>query len=286
MPRAIGRLRQYDEAVHQRRLWTPKLLGPSLIGWWDANDSSSLTMPNDAANPNGVSVWADKSGYGRNFAQSTISQRPTLSVGGFGGRNSIKFTRSLSQCLDLSNFPTSGITQLGVYIVVDWLTIGTTINDGTQVIIDNANNATTGWVFQDRPDIANKPLQIAYNPAPSTPTYGAIDTANTGNDVWKVLGGVFVGGASGSASLYDNDNLRSSVANPNTLTLNSQLRLGSFIGQNSRFFNGAISEIIIVSDATGYTRQKIAGYLAWNNRLNDSLFSTNPFLSRPPMIRD
>ncbi len=45
-----------------------------LYAWWDASDSSTITTDT------GVSVWADKSGNGRNATQSTGNNQPTRTV--------------------------------------------------------------------------------------------------------------------------------------------------------------------------------------------------------------
>lgn len=276
MPRGVSR---YDEAQLQGRLWRPSTVAPNLVGWWDADDLSTITVST------GVSEWRDKSGNGRHLSQATSGNQPALNLNNLNGRNTIKFTRSSSNRLDLSNFPTTGITELGVYFVTKWLTTGTSVVNDTQSLIDNNNAATSGWVFQDRPDLTNKPLQAAYSPAPgSGASYGAVDTAQTGNDAWKIVGGVFVGGASGSATLFDGGTQRASTSNTNTLTLNASLRIGGFLSGNSRHFNGAFAEIIIVSNATAIVRQRIEGYLAWKWGLASSLDASHPFYNRPPLI--
>jgi hypothetical protein len=63
----------------------PKLLRPKASGfnprsiaglyaWWDASDSATITTDT------GVSVWADKSGNGRNATQSTGNNQPARTV--------------------------------------------------------------------------------------------------------------------------------------------------------------------------------------------------------------
>lgn len=276
MPRDVGEHRLYEEAVHQRRLLTPKLLGPAIVAWWDANDPGSLILPNDSANPSGVANWIDKTGYDRNFAQSAISQRPTLDVGTFKGRNSIKFTKALAQFLSLSNFPASGLTGgLGVYFVARWQSIaGVSAND-IQIIIENESR----FIIQDRTDQANDPFQVAHLP---TGGNGALGSVGAGDDAWKIFGGVMV---KGSDTIFVNGTQRVSGTNIASFTTNANLRLGTGAALN-RFFNGWMSEIIITSDLSAYMRQRIEGYLSWNNRLVDTLSPTNPFINRPPLIGD
>lgn len=65
--------------------WTPADLGASLLGWWDAEDSSTLTLSGAA-----VTTWLDKvAGY--SATQSTGSAKPTYSATSFNGRPGITF---------------------------------------------------------------------------------------------------------------------------------------------------------------------------------------------------
>lgn len=65
-------------------LWTPAAITTAL--WLDAADASTVTTVSGA-----VSQWNDKSGNGRNFAQSTASFRPTYSATAFNGKPALRF---------------------------------------------------------------------------------------------------------------------------------------------------------------------------------------------------
>lgn len=273
MPRGINPV---DEAMLQGRLWTPKLLGPSVVAWWDANDLSSLTVPGDIANPDGVSDWVDKSGYGRDFAQATITQRPTLELGAFKGRNAIRFTKSSSQFFSLSNFPATGLTGgLGVHFVARWQSIAGSSTNDIQIIIENE----TRFIIQDRTDLVSDPFQVAHLPTGGT---GALGAVSAGDDTWKMFGGVMV---TGTDTIFVNGTQRVQGTNTQSFNTNANLRLGTGAALN-RYFNGWISEIIITSDTSANTRERIEGYLSWNNLLADSLNPAHPFVYRPPLIGD
>ncbi len=58
--------------------WTPAMLGPDLVRWWDAGDFT--TVATDVTTGK-VIQWEDKGYYGVTATQSTLAARPTLSSG-------------------------------------------------------------------------------------------------------------------------------------------------------------------------------------------------------------
>lgn len=66
-----------------------------LEGWWDAADASSVTLDSGR-----VSTWNDKSGNGRNAANSTSgSTQPDYVTGARNGKNVVRFAAASSQFL-------------------------------------------------------------------------------------------------------------------------------------------------------------------------------------------
>jgi hypothetical protein len=70
---------------HFRAPWTPAALGPSLALWFDAADTSTITL-----NGSNVSQWNDKSGNARNFAQATAASQPAYLPTGYNGRPTLQ----------------------------------------------------------------------------------------------------------------------------------------------------------------------------------------------------
>ena len=75
----------------------PRLLRPTpsgfnpraiagLVGWWDANDSSTITL-----NSTTVSEWRDKSGAGVALTQGTAAAQPTYQTAYVNGKNAMTF---------------------------------------------------------------------------------------------------------------------------------------------------------------------------------------------------
>ena len=69
---------------------SPPVFSPSslssLIGWWDADDTSSITHTNGA-----VSQWADKSGIGNHLVQTIDGDSPVTGTRTLNGRNVLDF---------------------------------------------------------------------------------------------------------------------------------------------------------------------------------------------------
>lgn len=63
----------------------PRSIG-SLAGWWDASDSSTVTLVSGV-----VSQWNDKSGNARHFTQTTGANRPSVLTAERNGKNVLNF---------------------------------------------------------------------------------------------------------------------------------------------------------------------------------------------------
>jgi hypothetical protein len=65
--------------------FNPKTIS-GLVGWWDANDSSTITL-----NSTTVSEWRDKSGVGVALTQGTAAEQPTYQTAYVNGKNAMTF---------------------------------------------------------------------------------------------------------------------------------------------------------------------------------------------------
>lgn len=75
---------------------------PGLHTWWDAADANSVTLDGGR-----VAALADKSGNGRNAANSTSgSTQPDYIIGARNGRNAMRFVAASTQFLSVSGFAT------------------------------------------------------------------------------------------------------------------------------------------------------------------------------------
>lgn len=78
-----------------------------LKAWWDASDSSTITIAT------GVSQWNDKSGNSRNATQGTGGAQPTVQTAAQNGKNGIRFDGTD----DVLNFTTETLPSFTTFLV-------------------------------------------------------------------------------------------------------------------------------------------------------------------------
>lgn len=78
-----------------------------LAAWWDASDSSTITIDT------GVSQWNDKSGNSRNATQGTGSAQPAIQTAAQNGKDGLRFDGSN----DVLNFTTSALSAFTTFMV-------------------------------------------------------------------------------------------------------------------------------------------------------------------------
>jgi hypothetical protein len=190
--------------------WTPRQLGASLQGWWDASDSSTL-FQDDAgttlavADGDAVGYWADKSGNNRHLAQSTTSAKPTLQTSERNGRNTVRFDGGdwLTKSYGVT------LTQpFAVFVVVIQPSGNGNIYDGTAVtdrVVLNSTNPDV-WAGSAVPGVATmKPAwnvyTAIYNTTSSSLRTNGLQTAS-GNAGTRNMAGFTVGASfAGSTGL-------------------------------------------------------------------------------------
>jgi hypothetical protein len=259
MPRGVSPV---DEAMVQRRLWTPALLRPSV--WLDAADVSTISIST------GVSEWRGKSGFGGLVSQGTSGNQPAYTVGGLNGLNVLTFDGTndslenttyvlptvysvyaigRSSVAGYSRLFTGGLTDIYAYIGT-----GPTTSD-------YATFFGNGTAWND----------VAVN----TPARSIASTC---------IMGLVKANSVGGAIPYVNG-IAQDVKNGTTTTVT-----GFILGRaasNVQFWNGIVAEIIIqpALSTTG-ERQKFEGYLAHKWGLQNLLPAAHPFKNKPPLIGD
>jgi hypothetical protein len=129
----------------------PRLLRPLASGfdprriaglqlWLDADDSSTITVET------GVKEWADKSGRGIVFSETTTNNQPATGTQTINGRNVLVFDGSNDGLVNSSQaFPAaSPMTIFLVQRLISTTNFGMTYSSGTGVTSDIRQNSTTG----------------------------------------------------------------------------------------------------------------------------------------------
>jgi hypothetical protein len=248
--------------------WNPTFIETAL--WLDAADASTITESGGS-----VSQWDDKSGNGRNAAQSTPANRPTLTASNLNNLDVITFDGSddvliatLNTGLSSSfafftvvvplrtnaieSYVTSQVSSYNNY----WANLGLGgVSGGTKATFSLFNGV-------------NNPIASYITPSIGLPYLyaGARDT-NLGN-----------------IQLFSNGT-QVSVASDTTTSVPvySDLQIGGQTAPSGRYANARIAEVIIVSSSpTTIVRQKIEGYLAHKWGLTANLPADHPYKTVEP----
>lgn len=270
MPRGFDR---YDEAWLQGRLWTPSVVRPDLLFWFDPASSPISTASGL------VSTEKDKGPQGADATQSTSTYRPTLSPTAalMKGRPSILF--AADNWLEVTLASTFTGVKLMAYIICTYNLASTSgyarivgcssgsgipdynsdsffdierENDGSGLLRVNRNSVTTGTIPpQDSPML----VEAVFDGVGETLAINGVDS--------------------------------SYVAQTNAFAFN-YIRIGEFTGApTGNGWGGYINEVIFDGGAQCIQRRaKMQGYIAWNARLPGILPASHPFRNRPPLIGD
>ncbi|NBS93952.1 MAG: hypothetical protein EBT27_09540 [Betaproteobacteria bacterium] len=270
MPRGVSRI---DEALLQRRLWTPAASRPRL--WLDAADLSTITTVSG-----NVSEWRDKSGNANHAVPSSASLRPSLVLSDFQARPCIRFVRN-DDLTTLNSIGIGGNQNRGMFVVSRRRSVtANAANEGLMAFWGTpSNNPTGGRGFGIDIQSTTQYWYYWYDDITST-SYAAADLIH----IWGLTH------TNGVGEAYATDNF---VANRNVTanTTDTPVQIGWRGGAGAQFgyqySDVDIAEIVIVGETVDRkTRYAINGYAAWKWGLVSSLPASHPFKNRPPVIGD
>lgn len=253
-----------DEARLQGRLWTPAALQPS--AWFDAQERSTLS-----ADGSGITVWADRSGNGRNATRITSANSPVISEFGLNGLPALAFTS------DALNLPSGFLYNTANYSLAFIMRS-----------LGSANGAFFGPT-----DAYGTGLEIfSYPTAPAAMrvSSGAAAVFQSGLFSVNDAAGITVITSStssinawfnGSSVPYSGGGGTSGVA----LNYNGSYAIGRY--GTSFYFNTTLGELVIFPYSLSVSEQeRVTGSLAHKWKAQGALPATHPFRNRPPLIGD
>lgn len=237
----------------RKRLWTPERLTNCAL-WLDARDSSTVQL-----NGNTVAAWLDKSGNGRNAAQSTAANQPPYNASDSRAKN-----------------------QPG---------IGASSNSGFVGLVTPSFTATTWIMVMNYGNGIQNTFNSFETVLSGTGTAGAIRVMGNSN----APGNIWFGGANefSGNSFVNGSAIAFQTALPMPLSIQrfeGEVTTQTWgIGFNQitsgRTWNGVICEAIALSSTSPLaTIQLIEGYLAHKWNLSGNLPNNHPFKFRPPVI--
>ncbi|MFN7433646.1 MAG: LamG-like jellyroll fold domain-containing protein [Betaproteobacteria bacterium] len=266
MPRGVGAL---DEARLQGRLWSPRVLNPTL--WVKANAPGTLTVSGttvtgvtDAASG---AAWTVAGSIGRDLTQ--LGGLPTLRLNNATENQILTIAQSYAgngiTLVSLHrNRSTSGRIQYGRLFSLWRATFDYASNDGG--ILTYGVTGTNGVAFYRA---------------------GAI-TAQTSpliNDVW----GCVVATRSGTSVTMSLDGGTRTTGTTAAANFNfGNVRIGNDDGPRADSgMDGYIAENLLITRALSLPEElALTGYLAWEWGRVGTLPAAHPFRNRPPLIGD
>ena len=212
----------------------------ALIGWWDADDGTTLSQTGGA-----VSSWSGKGGAGPDLAQGSAPEQPVTANRLLNGRNVLDFTGNAFLSAPLA-LPASGDAAFHMALVVD----GVTNAFEAVLAADAADND-----FQvDAGDPAQFDGRLNLS-GPGTP----FDLAGGPFAGPMILSVVFDRTGSGMARVFVSDVERGSTAYTTPVSTAVTLHVMANRTLNARA-DGAVAELVVTGDVSN--RAAYHGYLA------------------------
>ena len=248
----------------QKVNWTPSLISTAL--WLDAADAGTITQSGGL-----VSTWADKSGTSKNATQSG-GARPAYSATGLNSKPAIDFDGT-DDDLVLSSVTGLDVVNQSFFIVAKRDNAA-----GRTEIAFAVGSTATGDCLADTPRWTDNIMysQVGYTSNRPTPTSVITDApyinvVTGGSLQLSYTNGTLIGtGTTQSTSNF-------SVAN------GGFVGSGRAISTSNRYFDGKISELIIISSVAALDlRQKLEGYLAHKWGLEANLPVGHPYKTTGP----
>jgi hypothetical protein len=267
--------------------WTPALL-PHLQSWFDAQDSSTITLDGSSR----VDSWVDKGPAGITLGNTTPTELPN--EGTINGFNAINFDGS--QWLEPDSYPISlnDNKELTLYVVFevdddvgphrlisvpysgrelfDYYNISMSRNAGVLDISWGRGSNTAGFSFSNF-------RTEGWNTTALTPyLYGVSVTVSGATARHDGATQALVNRSSGT--MPPSSFLNSAPATPD---VGIQLGCYNNAGAISQEMNGRIGELIFCNaEESLFDKQRIEGYLAHKWNLEGDLPSDHPFKAEPP----
>jgi hypothetical protein len=245
--------------------WTPLNLA-SLVGWWNADDASTLT---DAGSGH-CSQWNDKSTNANHVVQATDAKRPIITANAINGRTALAFNGAGP----LEKNPTSGLPSIATGLSFGGVAKFSFTNH--QVLYDATSSGATNQSSQCILETGT--LRVRNNGDDAEAALTAFSDTTNAN--------VFTGTNQVVApqKLSINGTEFNNATAPATNYAINAVRFGELF-QDFNPTTGLIAEIAFCSGVLSDTdRQKLEGYLAWKWGQQAALPGGHPYISGPPTL--
>jgi hypothetical protein len=278
MPRGLS---DYESAVIQGRLWSPEVL--SLLSWQDFSDLSTLSVDSS-----GINEIRDKSGSGRNFAQTNNSYKPAPREGRSGVYEG-NFGTSGKMINSSASWPTGAKS-----FAAAWKADAAPPSGGSLYFASFKNTTSNAYSEFGVTSVGGyQPRFFIADFTSVNNVRGLSDAISTSPEIflWTYDGGSITANASYTARLQGAE--KAVIASGATNRINYTTEIASISGRSdssgapiqSVEWNGQIYEALVASGVLSFReRQLIEGYLSWKWAI--PLAADHPYANRPPLIGD
>lgn len=254
-------------------LWTPAMLSPAPILWFDAQDNASITK--DGSNK--VSQWNNK-GSGGHAIQALAAGQPTyISSGIISGKPSIRFDGTANR---MSGSLVMG-GNTGTFLFFGTLATGGTtfaslvdMSNSGSALLSSGSFAHCAWLRR----YTTVSARTSYNSSSSV-TYSF--TADVPFVVTVTRSPLSLAGYSNDGLIAATAQLATSIFDSNMFALGTNLPGSGALGPN--YMAGDMFEVFLFSQELTLTnRNRLAGYLAHKWGQQALLPASHPYKVVPP----
>jgi hypothetical protein len=258
--RPINNARKYG-------IWTPLEIIDNAIGWYDASDSSTVTVDTGA-----VSQWDDISGNGRHMKQATGGIQPTYNGQTINGLNVIWF-EGTNDVMNTDALSSINLTEVAI------ISIGMPKTDGDYPNLGDVESTDASDKLALRGLCG--PTSGSISTVFSLDTVSSNITSSTNSafpEEQEVIMSGWYDGADAKCRINGGTlSATQNVADGATFTIN---HIGC--GRDSNTPKNYHGEMVILNTASTDIIEKVEGYLAWKWKMVDLLLSTHPYKYNPP----
>jgi Peptidase family C25/Propeptide_C25/Calx-beta domain len=245
------------------RPWTPAD-APNVIAWYDATDASTILQTGGV-----VTQWNDKVG-GFNLIGSGDPNTGTRTINGL---NVIDCDLNDSHTNASISLPADGSVSVFMLAAID---SADGANDALFTMVGNSN----GY------DLSLKAADTSFNGTLDSSLLTSAKALTGGpyaksTNVWNVQYDPS-GAKTVRTFINGNTNVTAAVTGGRTLGTSAQFKVGDRYSAPNQRLDGAFGEVLVASNMTVETRQKIEGYLAHKWGLTANLPSNHPYKDAPP----
>jgi hypothetical protein len=253
-------------------LWTPAVLGASLLAYWSADDHGTANMTDDGAGV--ISTWKDSVGALTTTAALTV--RPTWAATSFNSAYAGVTFDGSNDRMNVASVGSLPVTTVAseIHALVDQTVAGATA--GIKRLFAYGSGAANGARSLVRVPISNVNRLRVYDGTVTLMTDTIHDFSGP-----HIVGGRF--SAATATAWFDGKATNPASAAMAFSTGTTGTTIGSTVSA-AEFWTGVERYIFVTAVLSDANRQRLEGWMAHNSGLTGNLASDHPYKSAAPTV--